>query len=71
MTEARTMTGVVKWFNERKGYGFITTSNGGPEVFVHRSRIIGRNSLRRGDWVEFEVAQAGKKIQAVNVRVLD
>ena len=63
------MQGVVKWFNKRKGFGFITPNNGGPAVFVHRSGIVGRDSLGGREWVEFDVVQETKGPKAINVRV--
>jgi cold shock protein len=62
------MLGKVKWFNSRKGYGFITKDDGG-DVFVHYSAINGEGfrSLREGDRVEFEVTQGDKGPQAANV----
>ena len=65
------MTGRVKWFNERKGFGFIEVE-GGKDVFVHHSAIQGEGfkSLREGDQVEFEVSQGPKGPQASNVRVI-
>jgi cold shock protein len=64
--------GIVKWFNESKGYGFIQQENGGQDVFVHHSGITGNGfkSLAEGDNVEFEVEQGKKGPAAVNVRVL-
>jgi len=62
------LTGVVKWFNNAKGYGFIGR-DGGPDVFVHYSAITveGYKSLQEGDQVEFEIAQGQKGPQAANV----
>ncbi len=60
--------GVVKWFNESKGYGFIERSSGG-DVFVHFSAIQGDGyrSLEDGSEVEFDVEQGPKGLQAINV----
>lgn len=60
--------GTVKWFNDRKGYGFITPEGGG-ELFVHYTSIAGDGfkSLEEGEAVEFDVAPARKGEQAVNV----
>jgi CspA family cold shock protein len=62
-------TGSVKWFNDAKGYGFIT-QEGGEDVFVHYSAIQagGFKSLAEGDKVEFEVTKGPKGLQAANVR---
>ncbi len=62
------MKGQVKWFDSKKGYGFITTEEG-KEIFVHFSGIVsdGFKSLNEGQKVEFEVAQGTKGEQAVNV----
>ena len=61
--------GRVKWFNDAKGYGFIT-QEGGEDVFVHYSAIqaSGFKSLSEGDVVEFEVTRGPKGLQAANVR---
>jgi cold shock protein len=61
--------GRVKWFNDAKGYGFIT-QEGGEDVFVHYSAIQaqGFKSLSEGDVVEFEVTRGPKGLQAANVR---
>ena len=63
--------GRVKWFNEKKGYGFISRDDGN-DVFVHFSAIQrdGFKSLYEGDEVEFEVSQGPKGLQATNVVVL-
>jgi CspA family cold shock protein len=61
--------GTVKWFNDAKGFGFITRENG-ADVFVHHSAIAaeGFRSLAEGDKVQFEVTKGPKGDQAVNVR---
>lgn len=60
--------GKVKWFNNQKGYGFITTESGN-DVFLHHSAIQGEGfkTIDEGQEVEFEVAQGPKGEQAVNV----
>ncbi len=59
-------TGKVKWFNERKGYGFIEQESG-PDVFVHVSEVKG-GFLSENEKVEFEVGEGKKGPQAINVR---
>lgn len=64
-------TGTVKWFNEAKGYGFITPQDSGKDVFVHHSAIAGAGfkSLIEGQHVTFDVRQGPKGPQAVDVTV--
>ena len=62
-------TGTVKWFNAEKGFGFISQSNGGPDVFVHFRAIVGDGykSLTEGKRVTFTVENGQKGPQAANV----
>jgi CspA family cold shock protein len=63
------ITGTVKWFNDSKGFGFITREDGEKDVFVHHSAIKGEGykSLSEGDRVEFEVVDGQKGPAADNV----
>jgi CspA family cold shock protein len=63
------MTGIVKWFSRAKGYGFITPDDGGDDVFVHYSAIVGEGfrNLDQDDRVEFTVEHTPKGPQASNV----
>lgn len=63
------MKGKVKWFNNQKGYGFITRDDGSGDVFVHYSAMKGDGfkSLAEGDPVEFEIVESDKGPKAANV----
>ena len=66
------MTGTVKWFNNEKGYGFITNDEG-KDVFVHYTGIEseGFKTLKDGDNVEFDINKVEKGLQAFNVKVIE
>ncbi|KPK00826.1 MAG: cold-shock protein [Nitrospira bacterium SG8_35_4] len=61
--------GTVKWFNESKGFGFITQEDGGADVFAHYSEIQGEGfkNLAEGDVVSFDVVEGDKGPKAVNI----
>ena len=63
------LSGTVKWFNDAKGFGFITTDNGGEDLFAHFSSIQmnGFKTLKEGQKVLYEVAQGPKGKQALNI----
>mgnify|MGYP000567770031 CR=1 FL=1 len=63
-------TGVVKWFNDAKGFGFITPDEGGDDLFAHFSEVTGSSSRRliAGQRVEFELKRGPKGVQAANIR---
>ncbi len=66
------ITGTVKWFNDSKGFGFITPQDGSKDVFVHHSSIQGNGfkSLAEGQQVQFEVEQGQKGPSAVKVQAI-
>ena len=59
--------GTVKFFNETKGFGFITPNDGGSEIFVHSTGLI--DNIRESDVVSYDVEQGRKGLNAVNVKV--
>lgn len=63
-------TGTVKWFNESKGFGFITPTDGGKDLFAHFSAIQGQGfkTLNEGQQVSFDVTSGPKGLQASNIR---
>jgi len=67
-----TQTGTVKWFNEAKGFGFITPDQGGEDLFAHFSQIQanGFKVLKEMQRVEFEVVRGDKGLQANKIRVI-
>ncbi len=72
MSNTNKATGSVKWFNEDKGFGFLSQSNGGPDVFVHFRAIVsdGFKTLAEGQQVSFDIEQGPKGPQASNVVVI-
>jgi len=68
----QTQTGIVKWFNNDKGFGFITPESGGKDLFVHHSDIVGTGfkSLEENSRVSFVAAQGQKGPQAKEVEVI-
>jgi len=64
-------TGTVKWFNNQKGYGFITPINSSDEVFAHFTSIVmeGYKSIKAGQMVDFDLNQGSKGLHAVNIRL--
>jgi CspA family cold shock protein len=66
------VTGKVKWFNSKKGFGFIIPDDGGKDLFVHFSAIQsnGYKTLQEGQKVEYEVEKTDKGDKAVNVKVI-
>ncbi|MFT6828589.1 MAG: cold-shock protein [Cytophagales bacterium CG12_big_fil_rev_8_21_14_0_65_40_12] len=63
------MQGTVKFFNETKGFGFITPSDSSSDIFVHVSGLV--DEIRENDQVEYDVERGKKGMNAVNVKVID
>jgi CspA family cold shock protein len=63
------MQGTVKFFNETKGFGFITPSDSSADIFVHVSGLV--DEIRENDQVEYDVERGKKGMNAVNVKVID
>lgn len=68
-----TATGVVKWFNNAKGYGFVTPDQGEQDIFIHFSAIAmeGYKTLKEGQKVEFELQEGPKGLHAANLQAAD
>jgi cold shock protein len=67
-------SGTVKWFNDSKGFGFVTPEDGGKDLFAHFSAIQGQGgfkTLKEGQRVNFDVATGPKGLQAANIRAAD
>ena len=71
--QQKMVTGTVKWFNDAKGFGFLTQDGGGEDVFCHHTAIQadGFRTLSEGQKVEFEVNRGPKGLQAANVRAIN
>lgn len=65
-------SGTVKWFNETKGFGFITPDGGGEDLFAHFREIVGSGfkTLKEGQKVQFEVRRGPKGLQAAQIKAL-
>lgn len=66
-------TGTVKWFNNTKGYGFVTPDDGEQDVFIHYSSITmdGYKSLKEGQKVQFDINEGPKGLHAANVQAVE
>ena len=66
-------TGIVKWFNSQKGYGFISPEDGSEDVFAHYRNIVcsGHRNLEENQRVEFSIEQGDKGLMATNIKVID
>lgn len=73
VAKAQTHSGIVKWYDVKKGFGFITQDSGEKDVFVHHSEIRGPEPkiLLEGQRVEYEIKEGPKGLQASNVKKLD
>jgi len=73
LAQAAKSTGIVKWYHDSKGFGFITPDNGGPDAFVHHSTILGEGfkTLSEGQKVYFDLGMGRKGPLAENVKVIE
>lgn len=64
-------TGIVKWFNNQKGYGFITPINSNDEIFAHFTSIVmeGYKSIKAGQAVDFDLSEGPKGLHAINIQL--
>jgi len=63
--------GVIKFFNDEKGFGFITDNESGQDVFFHISNVISDAEIKKGDQVEFEVIEGKKGLMAVKIKPIN
>ena len=69
----RRHTGIVKWFNPEKGYGFVSTGNGSKDMFIHRSAVEAAklNTLEENQKIEFDIEEKQGKTSAININLIN